>query len=151
MTESQDAALSGREYVEAIVDGREPQPPMLESLSIRIIEVADGYVVLEGRPGPHHLHGGGVVHGGYTLTMVDGAAGAAANTLRPAEGLIGTIETKVNLLKAITVDTGPVRATGRVVSASRRIVVAEAASRRAERGPPAFGTSTLMLTQPRNA
>ena len=42
--------LSGREYVEAIVDGREPQPPMLETLSIRIIEVADGHVVHEGSP-----------------------------------------------------------------------------------------------------
>jgi uncharacterized protein (TIGR00369 family) len=150
VTESKDAALSGREYVEAIVDGREPQPPMLETLSIRIIEVADGNVVLEGRPGRQHLHGGEVVHGGYALTMIDGAAGAAANTLRPAESLIGTIETKVNLLRPITVDTGPVRATGRVVSASRRIIVAEARLTALNGDLLAFGTSTLMLTQPRN-
>jgi uncharacterized protein (TIGR00369 family) len=143
-----EGALSGRELIEAMVDGREPQPPMLHALSIRIIEVDDGYAVLEGNPGPHHLHGGGAVHGGYALTMIDGAAGAAANTLRPAEGLIGTIETKANLIKAITIDTGPIRATGRVVSAGRRVVVAEARLAALNGDLLAYGTSTLLLTQP---
>jgi uncharacterized protein (TIGR00369 family) len=149
--EAQDAAQSGRELVEAIVVGRVPQPPMLQTLAIRIIEVADGYAVLEGSPGMQHLHGGRAVHGGYAITMIDGAAGAAANTLRPAGGLIGTIETKVNLLEVITVDTGTVRATGRVVNASRRIVVAEARLAGANGELLAYGTSTLMLTPPRGA
>ena len=147
----QGAELSGREFVEAIVEGRLPQPPMLETLAIRIIVVGDGYAVLEGTPGPQHLHGGPVVHGGYALTMIDAAAGSAANTLRPAQGRIGTIETKVNLLKAITVDTGTVRATGRVVSAGRRIVVVEARLTAPDSDLLAFGTSTLMLTPPPTA
>ena len=150
MAESQDPALSGREFVEAIVDGREPQPPMLDTLSIRIIEVADGQVVLEGRPGPQHFHGGEIVHGGYALTMIDAATGAVANMLRPADGRIGTIETKVNLIKAITASTGPVRATGSVVSASRRLVVAEARLVALNGDLLAYGTSTLLLTLPSN-
>jgi uncharacterized protein (TIGR00369 family) len=120
---------------------------MLQTLSIRIVEAGDKYAVLEGSPGPQHLNPG-TVHGGYALTMIDGATGAAANTLRPAGGLIGTIETKVNLVRAITVETGPIRATGQVISAGRRIVLAEA--RLTDLGGEllAYGTPTLMLTIP---
>ena len=59
-------------------------------------------------------------------TMIDNAAGGAANTLRPAGALIGTIETKANLVRPIMTDSGPVRATGQVISAGRRIIVSEA-------------------------
>ena len=80
--------------------------------------------------------------------MIDAAAGSAANTLRPAQGRIGTIETKVNLVKAITVDTGTIRAIGRVITAGRRIVVVEAHVTAPDGDLLAFGTSTLMLTPP---
>jgi uncharacterized protein (TIGR00369 family) len=147
MDSAERAPLSGRELVEAIVDGRVPQPPMLETLSIRIIEIGDQHAVLEGTPGPQHLNPGSV-HGGYVLTMVDAAAGAAANTLRPAGGLIGTIETKVNMVRPIRADIGPIRATGRVISAGRRIVLCEAQVTDEDDGLLAHGTSTLMLTIP---
>jgi acyl-coenzyme A thioesterase PaaI-like protein len=54
----------------------------------------------------------------------------------------------VNLVKTITVETGPVRATGRVISATRRIIVAEARLTASNGDLLAFGTSTLMLTPP---
>jgi uncharacterized protein (TIGR00369 family) len=145
---AQQAALSGRELIDAIVAGRVPQPPMLQTLSIRIVEAGDKYAVLERTPGPRHLHSGPVVHGGYALPMIDGATGAAANTLRPPGGLIGTIETKVNLVRAITLETGPVRARGHGISAGRRIVLAEALLTDLNGELLAYGTSTLMGHDP---
>ena len=147
MDDANPEALSGRELVDAIVDGRLPQPPMLQTLSIRIVEAGDQYAVLEGNPGPQHLNPG-LVHGGYALTMIDGATGSAGNTLRPACGLIGTIETKVNMVRPIRVETGPIRATGRVISAGRRIVLTEGRLEDLNGALLAYGTSTLMLTAP---
>jgi uncharacterized protein (TIGR00369 family) len=138
--------LSGRELLQAMVKGDVPHPPMCTTLDFQIVEVGDGYAVYEGTPGPGHLHPGGVVHGGYALTMIDSAAGAAANTLRSAGGSIGTIEIKTNLVRAVTVDTGIVRATGRVISGGRRIIVAEARLEDSAERLLAFGVSTLLHT-----
>jgi uncharacterized protein (TIGR00369 family) len=142
------AAMSGREMVEAVVAGRLPQPPMLETLAIRLVEVGDGYAVCEAQPGPEHLNPS-VVHGGYAMTMLDAAAGAAANTLRPAGGSIGTIETKVNFVKAIPGDAGLIRATGRVLSGGNRIVVSEAQLTDHDGTLLAVATSSLLISRPK--
>jgi uncharacterized protein (TIGR00369 family) len=136
--------MSGREFLQAIIDGRLPPPSIARTLSFRLTEVDDGFAVFEAEAGPHLLNPLGLVHGGWALTLIDSAAGCAAHTLIPAGGGYATIETKVNFSRPIFKDTGTVRAEGRVVARGRRIISCEARVADLNGRLLAHGTSTVM-------
>src|SRR5271170_496150 len=139
------AGMSGKELLQAIIDGRLPQPPISKTLSFWITEVGDGFAAFEGDPGPHLLNPMGTVHGGWALTLIDSVAACAAQTLLPAGSGYTTIETKANFSRPITQDTGRVRAEGRVVSQGRQIISSQAQLFGPDGRVLAHGTSTLML------
>ncbi len=87
---------------------------------------ARGEVVLEGDVGEHLYNPGGVVHGGYTATLIDTATALAVRSRQPAGGRITSVELKVNFVRALLRDAGRVRCTGNVVHFGRRISFAEA-------------------------
>ena len=106
LTKRKEAAgMSGKELLQAVIDGRLPQIPIAETMSFRLVEVGDGFAVFEGDPGPHVLNPTGSVHGGWALTLIDSATACAAHTLLPAGSLYTTIETKGNLSCPITLET----------------------------------------------
>src|SRR3974377_586525 len=78
------AGLSGREFLQAIIDGRLPAPTIAKTMSIELVEVGDGFAVFEGVPGPHMLNPLGAVHGGWALTLIDSVAGCAGQSTLPA-------------------------------------------------------------------
>ena len=137
--------MSGREFLQALIDGRLPAPPMARTLSFLLVEIGDGFAAFEGDAGPHLLNPLGIVHGGWALTLIDSAAGCAAHTLVPAGSSYTTVETKVNFSRPIAKDTGRVRAEGRVVGRGRRIISCEARVVDARERILAHGTSTLMV------
>jgi uncharacterized protein (TIGR00369 family) len=137
--------LSGRDMLQAIVDGRFPHPPISEVMTFRIVEVGDGFAAFEGDPGPHLLNPMGGVHGGWALTLIDSATGCAGLTTLPPGVGYTTIETKGNLSRPITVDTGRVRAEAHVVNAGRSIISAECVVRASSGKVLAHGTSTLLV------
>ena len=137
--------MSGREFLQAMMDGRLPAPPIMKTLSFWLAEIGDGFAAFEGDAGPHLLNPLGIVHGGWALTLIDSAAGCAAHTLMPAGGSYATIETKANFSRPIAEDTGRVRAEGRAVGRGRRIISCEARVVDAKGRLLAHGTSTLMV------
>jgi uncharacterized protein (TIGR00369 family) len=137
--------LSGREFLQAIMDGRLPAPPIAETMSFWLTEIGDGFAAFEGDAGPHLLNPLGIVHGGWALTLIDSAAGCAAHTLVPAGSSYATIETKANFSRPIGKDAGRVRAEGRAVARGRRIISCEARVVDAKGDLLAHGTSTLMV------
>jgi uncharacterized protein (TIGR00369 family) len=137
--------MSGREFLQAILDGRLPAPPIAETLSFWLTEIGDGLAVFEGDTGPHLLNPLGIVHGGWALTLIDSAAGCAAHTLLPAGVSYATIETKANFSRPIAENSGRVRAEGRAVGRGRRIISCEARVVEAKGRLLAHGTSTLMI------
>jgi uncharacterized protein (TIGR00369 family) len=139
------AGMTGREILQAIIDGELPAPPMAKTLDFTLVEVGDGAAVFEGEPGEAFLNPMGAVHGGWALTLIDSATGCAAMTLLPEGMLYTTIETKVNFSRPITTDTGRVRAQAQVVSRGRRILSAEARVTDAKGRLLAHGTSTLLV------
>jgi uncharacterized protein (TIGR00369 family) len=117
--------LSGLEFLEAIGRGDLPPAPMATLLGIEPVEVSPGRAVFAGVPSDEHYNPMGAVHGGYAATILDTAMGCAVHTTLPAGTGYTTLELSVNLVRAITVDTGPVRAEGLVLHAGRRVATAE--------------------------
>jgi uncharacterized protein (TIGR00369 family) len=139
------AGMTGREILQAIIDGRLPQAFMSRTLTFRLVEVGDGVAVFVGQTGEHLLNPMGSVHGGWALALVDSAAGAAGFSTLPAGVGYTTVETKANLVRPILAETGAVRAEGRVVSAGRQVLTSEARVTGPDGKLLAHGTSTLIV------
>ena len=145
------AEMTGKDILQAVIDGKLPAPSISRTLSFEIVEVGDGYAVFEGETGPHLLNPLGTVHGGWALTLIDSATGCAAHSLLPAGVGYATVETKANFSRPITETTGRVRAEGRVVARGRQIISAEAKVLDSGGRIIAHGTSTLMVLPNRAA
>lgn len=139
------AAMTGRQMLEAIRDGRLPAPPIAQGMTFDLVDVGDGFAAFEGRTGEHLLNPAGTVHGGWVLTLIDSAAACAAHSTLPAGKAQTTIETKANFTRPVLAATGTVRCEARVVSRGRQIVTAEAHVTDPAGKVVAHGTSTLMV------
>ena len=138
------AALSGLDQLRALLTGRRG-PAIGETLRFRLVEVAEGRAVFEGTPDRHVYNPIGTVHGGYAATLLDSACGCAVHSrLAPHQGYT-TLELKIAYHKAITQDTGKVRAEGLVLSFGRRVAFAEAKLTGADGRLYASATSTLLV------
>jgi len=119
-------SLAGLEFLRAIRDGRLPHPPICALLGYRLTEVEPGQAVFEITASERHYNPIGVVHGGIAMTLLDSAMGCAVQTQMAAGRAYTTLEAKTNLVRAITSETGPLRAIGKVVHAGKRVATAEA-------------------------
>ena len=119
-------SMPGIEFLRAIRDRRLPAPPIAKLMGFDLVEVDTGHAVFEVVPGERHYNPIGVVHGGIAMTLLDSAMGCAVQTRMPAGGGYTTLEAKTNLVRAITSETGPLRAIGKVVHAGKRVATAEA-------------------------
>ena len=136
--------LSGLEVLrKMIADGR--GPPIAATLQFTLAEVEHGRAVFKGTPGPHAYNPIGVVHGGYAATLLDSACGCAVHSTLAANQGYTTLELKVAYHRAITNDTGPVEAEGRVVTVGRRVAFAEAWLKDGNGRLLGSATSTLLV------
>lgn len=143
-TPAQLTGKTGLEQLRGMIDGTLPAPTICETLHFRIFEAGDGFAAFEGETGPHILNPAGLVHGGWALSMVDSACGCAAlSLLEPGYGFT-TIETKVNFIRPILLDTGRVRAEATLVGRGRQIMSAECKVTATDGRVLAHGTSTIM-------
>ena len=118
-------SMSGLDFLQAMIDGRLPRAPMGATLNFAPVAVAKGFFAFEGTPGVEHYNPIGTVHGGYAATMLDSCMGCAVqSTLAQGFGYT-TLEFKISLLRAITSETGVVRAEGTIVSSGRRVATAD--------------------------
>jgi uncharacterized protein (TIGR00369 family) len=118
--------MPGRAFVETVKNGDLPPPPVAQLVDFTLVEVEDGRVVAEMRPQEFHLNPIGSVHGGIVATVLDSVMGLAVHSTLDAGRGYTTLEIKVNYLRAVTVETGPIRAIGRVIHRGRQTAMAEA-------------------------
>jgi len=123
----------------------ERRPGILQSLDFHLVEVEAGKAVFSGIPGEHAYNPIGTVHGGYAATLLDSACGCAVHSRLAATQAYTTLELKVSYHKAITKDTGALRAVGTVLSMGRRAAFAEAKVTDASGRLYASATSTLLV------
>lgn len=116
--------LTGREFIDQIVAGKIPPPPIARLMGFELAVIGDGEVAFTGTPDESVYNPIGVVHGGYVCTMLDSALGVAVHTTLPAGVTYTSIEIKVNYLRSLHGGM-PVVATGRVTKPGRRVAFAE--------------------------
>ena len=105
--------LSGLEYLTAIAEGRIPGAPIAALLGMSVHSVERGRVAFGLDVGEHLYNPIGSVHGGVFCTLLDSAMGCAVHSSLGRGQAYTTLELKVNLVKALTVGTPHVIATGR--------------------------------------
>ena len=140
------AGMSGLEFLQAIGEGRLPQPPMAKLMGFEGVEAEEGRVVFSVVPEEYHYNPIGVVHAGLALTLLDSAMGCAVQSTLPAGLGYTTLETKVNLTRPITKETGRVVCEGKVLHPGRTAATAEGRVIAEDTGKLlAHGTSTCLI------
>jgi uncharacterized protein (TIGR00369 family) len=138
--------MSGLEFISAVRDGDLPSAPIQDLLGFYLAEASEGRTVFTLVPEERHYNPIGVVHGGVAATLLDSAMGAAVHTTLPLGNAYSTLETKFNLVRAITTETGEIRAEGVVLHRGSRMATAEGRVTRASDGKLlAHGTSTCLV------
>ncbi len=137
--------MSGLDYMNAMMRGEVAPAPIAHLLNMRLIEVENGRSLFTAVPAEYHYNPIGVVHAGFAATLIDSAMGCAVHTTLPAGAGYTTLEFKIHLVRAITVQTGTVTVEGRVVHGGKRMATAEAQLRDSTGKLLAHGTTTCMI------
>ncbi len=120
------AGKTGLETMQAMLAGELPFPHIADTLDFSLVEVNPGKAVFQGTPQLKHYNPLGTVHGGWYATLLDSALGCAVHTLMPAGRAYTTAELSVNIVRAASHSTGPLRAIGTVIHCGRQLATAEA-------------------------
>jgi uncharacterized protein (TIGR00369 family) len=142
------AGLTGMEYLQKIVSGELPPPPIAALMNFRIAELSEGHAVFTVEPAEYHYNPIGVVHGGLAATLLDSAMGCAVHSTLPAGAGYTTLEIKVNFLRPISAETGLVRSEADIIHVGGRTAVAEGKVLDQQGNLYAHGTTTCIVFRP---
>ena len=139
--------MSGLEFVKGLASGALPLNMIAQTLGYDVVEAESGRVAITLDPTDAHLNPWGTVHGGLTATLLDSCMGLAIQSMLERGVGSTTLEFKISLVRAITPDTGQIRAEGRVLNCGRRIGMAEGRLTDGKGRLLAHGTTTCLILQ----
>lgn len=139
------AGKTGLEVMQAMLAGELPFPHITTTLDFALVEVAHGKAVFQGTPQLKHYNPLGSVHGGWYATLLDSALGCAVHTSLPAGYGYTTAELGLNIVRAASFKSGPLRATGTVIHSGRQLATAEARIVGADGKLYAHATTTCLV------
>ncbi len=119
------AGKTGLQIFEAWLAGEMPAPHIGKTMDMALVEAAHGRAVFQGTPQLKHYNPIGSVHGGWYATLLDSALGCAVHSSLPAGRAYTTAEFSLNIVRAATAQTGPLRAIGQVIHSGRQMATAE--------------------------
>ena len=119
------AGKSGMDIMQAMLAGELPYSHMAETLDFALIAVEPGNATFQGTPQLKHYNPMGTVHGGWYGTLLDSAVGCAVHTLMPAGRGYTTAELSINIVRAASHETGPLRAIGTAIHCGKQLATAE--------------------------
>jgi uncharacterized protein (TIGR00369 family) len=142
--------MDGLTFVRRIRDEGIDYPPIGSFVGFALTKIEKGYLEAVGMPAAAHYNPLGVVHGGFSSTLLDLALGLVSVTILPSmDAGVTTTDLSVRFVRPILDSTGPMAVTASVLHAGRRIVVAEAALRAANQKLHALAQSTLLIVAKR--
>ena len=133
------------EFLQKIVAGELPPPPIGALMNFRIAELREGFAVFTVEPAEYHYNPIGVVHGGVAATLLDSAMGCAVHSTLPAGAAYTTLEIKVNYLRPMSAETGEVRCEAKALHVGARTALAEGRIVDASGKLYAHGTTTCII------
>ena len=119
------AGKTGLEQMQAMLNGRMPYPHIAETLDFALVEIEMGKAVFQGTPQLKHYNPLGSVHGGWYATLLDSAVGCAIHTMMPVGRGYTTAELSLNIVRAASHKSGPLRAIGTVIHCGKQLATAE--------------------------
>ncbi len=143
--QAQLAGLNGLQQMQAMLEGRLPYPHIADTMDFALVEVGEGRAVFQGQPQLKHYNPLGSVHGGWYATLLDSALGCAVHTTLPVGRGYTTAELGVNIVRAASHKSGPLRAIGTVLHAGRQLATAEARIVGADGKLYAHATTTCLV------
>ncbi len=137
--------MSGLEFVKGLASRALPLNSFAETVGYDVVEAESGRVAIVLNPTDAHLNPWGTVHGGLAATLLDSCMGLAIHsTLDKGIGST-TLEFKISLVRPITLETGQVRAEGKVINCGRRIGTADGRLTDGKGRLLAHGTTTCLI------
>ena len=118
------AGLSGLDFLQALLDGKLPPPPIASLLGMNPVSVTAGDVVFTCLPDESVYNPIGVVHGGLVCTLLDTVTACAVHSTLPLGVGYTSIEIKVSYLRPVAAGV-ELTAHGWVTKPGRRAAFAE--------------------------
>ncbi|ETK30656.1 PaaI family thioesterase [Microbispora corallina] len=118
--------MSGLDFLQALLDGKIPPPPIAGTLGFTLVHVEPGVAVFEGETGEHQYNPMGSIHGGYFATLLDSALGCAVMTRLPAGRAYTTTQLGVHMVRPAFSHTGTLRCEATAMHVGRTVATAEA-------------------------
>ncbi|WP_299654547.1 PaaI family thioesterase [uncultured Tateyamaria sp.] len=138
-------SMSGLAFMQGILDGTVPGPPIGHTLGYALHAVKDGEVTFRGTPEFDVTNPMGTVHGGWYGTLLDSAMACAVMTKVPAGSVYTTLEYKINITRGIPLGM-EIACTGRTDHTGRSTGVASGEIRGVEDGKLyATGSTTCII------
>lgn len=136
---------SGLEFMQDVVAGTLPMPPIGHTLGFWPVEVERGRMVFEGKAGFESANVMRGTHGGWYGAILDSCMACAVMTELPKGKIYTTLEYKINITRALP-QAMLVRATGLVQHAGRSTGVATGEVRGVKDGKLyATGSTTCII------
>ena len=136
---------TGLEIMQAMLAGELPYPHIADTLDFALVEVSPGKAIFQSSPQLKHYNPLGSVHGGWYATLLDSALGCAVHTMMPAGRTYTTAELGINIVRAASSQSGPLRAIGTVIHCGRQLATAEARIVGPDGKLYAHGTTTCLV------
>ncbi len=137
--------MSGLDYIQALIDGTVPPPPIVGLMKMRAVAAEVGTVTFTCEPDESMYNPIGTVHGGLVCTLLDSVLGCATQTTLPLGQAYTSLDITVSYLRPVMADSGPLTAVGRVVKPGSRAAFTEGTVHDARGRLVATATSTLLV------
>ena len=136
--------LTGLEFIQSIISGKIPNPPISQTVPMKMVKAEEGCVEFEVQADERHLNPMGGVHGGFAATVLDSVTGCAVHTTLPANTNYATVDLNIKMVKPVPMDT-PLIAIGKVISKSKLISTCEGYLKDSDGKIYAHGTATCVI------
>ena len=118
--------FTGLEYLTKVFSGEVAGGSIAQTLGFAPSHLERGRVMFEGTPEDFVLNPIGSVHGGYAAALLDTVLGCAIHSALERGVGYTTVELKVNYVRAMTPQTGAIRAEVTIIHLGKTVATAEA-------------------------